>query len=54
LIFFAIWANKILYFIFSSAKVQEIFIQPWIKCKGNESIRVRNNNGKIVSMPFDQ
>jgi hypothetical protein len=43
-----------LYFIFPSAKVQEIFIQPWIRCKGSVSVRVRNNNGKIVHMPFDQ
>ncbi len=33
-VFYAIWANKMLYFIFAGAKVQGIFIQPWIKCKG--------------------
>jgi len=32
--FYSIWANKMLYFIYPNAKVQGIFIQPWIRYKG--------------------
>jgi hypothetical protein len=31
--FYALWANKMLYFIFPSAKVQGIFIQTWVIIK---------------------